>query len=133
MGLHQHTAYLYPMPITWGLAIFGANRAAWEALPEDLRVLLRAQLPRLETAVWLSAEDETVRGVACNTGSASCTSGHRGTMALVPVTPQDEARRAEILLGSVLPRWLQRCGPRCADLWRGTIGPARGIELPATP
>ncbi|ADU98923.1 TRAP transporter substrate-binding protein [Alicycliphilus denitrificans] len=133
MGLHMYAAYLYPMPISWGMAIFGANGAAWKALPEELRALLRSELPRLETAIWLSAEQETLQGVDCNVGSPRCTTGRRGRMALVPVRPQDEARREDILRTVVLPRWLQRCGARCADLWNRTMGPARGPAVPAKP
>lgn len=133
LGLHMHTTHLYPMPITWGLAIFGANRAAWQALPQELRTLLQAELPKLETAVWLSAEQDTAQGVACNTGSAQCTTGRRGEMALVPVRAPDEARRREIFDTVVLPRWISRCGASCADIWRRTIGPARGIAAPAAP
>ncbi|AVP57123.1 TRAP transporter substrate-binding protein [Pulveribacter suum] len=131
LGLHQHTAYLYPMPITWGLALFGANQAAWQALPQELRTLLRAQLPRLETAIWLSAEEETANGLACNTGSSRCTSGRRGAMTLVPVSAQDEARRAELLRSAVLPRWRERCGARCAGLQLG--GPGAGSPAPGKP
>jgi hypothetical protein len=28
----------------------------------------------------------------------------------------------------VLPRWIQRCGPPCAEVWNQTIGPAVGID-----
>lgn len=133
IGLHRHSTHLYPMPITWGVAIFGANRAAWQALPDDLRTLLLAELPRLELAIWRSAEHETEQGVACNVGSPRCTAGRQGAMKLVPVTKQDEARRDDILRTVVLPSWLQRCGAQCADIWQRTIGLARGIALPAAP
>ena len=133
LGLHAHTTHLHPMPITWGLAIFGANRAAWQALPRELRTLLRAELPKLETAIWLSAEQETAQGVACNIGRPECTTGRRGDMVLVPVSARDEARRSDIFNTVVLPRWIARCGAACADIWRRTIGPARGIAVPAVP
>ena len=29
LGLHAVTTHLYAMPLTWGLAPFGANKAAW--------------------------------------------------------------------------------------------------------
>ncbi|MEO7106379.1 MAG: TRAP transporter substrate-binding protein DctP, partial [Rhodoferax sp.] len=45
LGLQAITSHLYAMPLTWGLAIFGANRAAWETLPPDLRAILRRELP----------------------------------------------------------------------------------------
>lgn len=133
LSLHQHTRYLHAMPITWGLAIFGANRAAWQALPADLRELLQVQLPRLEAAIWRSAEEETAQGLACNTGQASCTRGQRGTMKLVAASVQDEQLRRQVVRTSVLPRWLERCGARCAELWRSTMVPIHGIELPPEP
>ena len=133
VGLHQHTTWLHPMPITWGVALFGANQAAWQALPQDLRALLLRELPRLEAAIWSSAERETAQGLACNSGSATCTSGRRGAMTLAPLSPQDDARRLEVLKEAVLPRWLERCGSPCVQLWQQTLGPARGIALPATP
>jgi TRAP-type C4-dicarboxylate transport system substrate-binding protein len=123
LGLHTQTSHLYTMPLTWGLAIFGANRAAWEALPPDMRALLRRELPRLEAAIWEESERDTTDGIACQTG-------RKGAMAVVPVTPQDERRRQEIFTTTVLPRWLKRCGARCNDIWSKTIGPARHIDIP---
>ncbi len=131
IGLHQHARYLHAMPVTWGLAIFGANRTAWQALPEDLRQLLRTELPRLEAAIWANAQQETAQGLACNTGHSACSQGRRGAMSLVLTSPQDDALRLQVLRGTVLPRWLERCGPRCAELWQRTLAPVRGIELPA--
>ena len=135
LGLHTVTSHLHTMPFTWGMAIFGANSAAWNALPADLQVLLRTELPRLEARVWHQAERETVMGVNCNRGLPACGGGALGHMALghmavVPMSVQDERLREQIFYTTVLPRWLQRCGPDCAALWRDTIGAARGIALP---
>jgi len=133
MGLHAVTSHLYAMPLTWGLALFGANKAAWEALPSDLRSLLRQELPRLESAIWAESERDTAQGLACNSGGAGCTAGRKGRMQVVMPSAQDEARRQEIFKATVLPRWLQRCGAQCADLWNQTIGAARGLALPKVP
>lgn len=134
VGLDQHTAWLHPLPITWGMALFGANQVAWKALPQDLRALLLRELPRLETAIWSNAERETAQGLACNSGSASCTSGRRGSMALAPLTPQDDARRLQVFNDAVLPRWLERCGDACVQLWRRHMPARRGARLrPAAP
>ena len=129
LGLHTATSHLHPMPLTWGVAIFGANSAAWNALPADLKELLRTQLPRLEARVWLDAERNTGMGVDCNRGASNCV-GSKGAMVVVPPSAQDEGLRNEIFRSTVLPRWLQRCGAECAPLWRDTIGAARGIALP---
>ena len=131
LGLPKITSHLHTLPVTWGLAVFGANRAAWLALPEDLRVLLRRELPRLEAAIWAESERETAEGIACNRGAATCVGGTKGSMTVVAMSAQDERRRQEILASTVLPRWLQRCGARCAKVWNQTIGPARGLV--ATP
>ena len=133
LGLHTATSHLHTMPFTWGMAIFGANSAAWNALPADLQALLRTELPRLEARVWHQAERETLMGVNCNRGLPACVGGALGRMAVVPMSVQDERVREQIFYTTVLPRWLQRCGPDCAALWRDTIGAARGIAVPVLP
>lgn len=133
LGLHAITSHLHTLPISWGLAVFGANRAAWDALPPDLRALLRQELPRLEASIWEESERDTALGVACNSGAPTCATGRKGRMVVVAASPQDERRRQEIFRDTVLPRWLQRCGQRCADLWNQTIGPARGLATPRNP
>src|SRR5881394_3277993 len=72
IGLPEVTTHVHSMAINWGLSIFGANAAAWNALPPDVRTRLREELPKLEQAIWAEAERETGEGIACNTGSASC-------------------------------------------------------------
>jgi len=133
LGLDTLTSHLYSMPLTWGLAIFGANRAAWESLPPDLRALLRRELPRLEASIWAESERDMAEGFSCNSGSPACKAGHKGAMVVVPVSAQDERRRQEIFASTVLPRWLKRCGVRCNEIWSQTIGPARHIVIQAAP
>lgn len=128
LGLPGITTHVHALPITWGLAIFGANRAAWDALPPDLRALLRRELPRLEAAIWDESERETSDGMACNRGLPACQGGRKGQMVMVPTSSQDERSRQEILASTVLPRWVQRCGARCAQVWNQTIGPVRGVS-----
>jgi TRAP-type C4-dicarboxylate transport system substrate-binding protein len=133
LGLHALTSHLYAMPLTWGLAIFGANRAAWESLPPDLRALLRRELPRLEASIWAESEREMAEGFVCNSGLPACKTGKKGRMVLVPVSSQDERLRQSIFASTVLPRWLKRCGVRCNEIWNQTIGPARNIAVQTGP
>jgi len=133
VGLHRITSHLYAMPITWGLAIFGANQAAWDSLPQELRVLLQRELPQLEARVWSQAERETTAGMACNSGALACPPAQRGSMVVVPTTAQDELLRQKMLQSAVLPQWLRRCSVGCADLWRQTIGRTRAVALPPVP
>jgi TRAP-type C4-dicarboxylate transport system substrate-binding protein len=131
IGLHEVTSHVHTMAINWGLAIFGANRAAWQHLPADLRTLLQQELPKLEAAIWAESERETGEGIACNTGSSACNGGRRGRMIEVRSSAADETKRREIFASTVLPRWVQRCGPTCAETWNQSIGAQLGISAPA--
>lgn len=131
IGLPEVTTHVHSMAINWGLSIFGANAGAWNALPPEVRDTLRRELPRLEQAIWAEAERETGDGIACNTGSPSCVDGRKGKMVEVKPSPTDDARRRTIFAGTVLTRWVHRCGAQCAQVWNETIGPAVGIEARA--
>ena len=122
LGLHRVTSHIHSRPITWGLAVFGANKSAWDALPPDLKALLGRELPRLEATIWRESERETAEGMACNTGSSQCPAAARGSMIQVPTTTNDERLRQQVFNGTVLPRWLERCGANCASVWNHTIG-----------
>jgi TRAP-type C4-dicarboxylate transport system substrate-binding protein len=130
LGLHEISSHVHAMPITWGLAIFAANKVAWDALPPDLKALLSHELPKLETVIWQESERETVKGMACNKGASSCTDDVKGHMVEVPVSEKDERLRQQILISTVLPLWLKRCNARCAEIWNQTIGPISTVMLP---
>ena len=131
IGLPAVTSYIYPMAISWGLSFFGANSLAWEQLPPDLRATLREGIRGLEASIWRSAEEQTDIGLACDIGSEKCVGGEVAHMHLVPITEQDEARRKQLLMETVLPKWIERCGNDCVVAWNGTIGKALAIPAPA--
>ena len=131
IGLSGVTTHVHAMSLSWGISFFGANRRAWDALPADLREVIRTGVQGLENHIWMSADRETARGLACNIGAASCGSERRGTMTLVPVSPADEARRRLLLVEAVLPSWLDRCGSDCANVWNEHMAPRAGIRLKA--
>ncbi len=128
IGLPDITTTLHPMAISWGLSMFAANGAAWNALPADLRALLKRELPRVEREVWEESEFDTADGIACNIGAPSCKGGKRGHMVAVPASAADERLRREIFATTVLPRWVQRCGPQCAATWNRTLAHSAGVE-----
>lgn len=134
IGLPEVTTHVHTMAANWGLAVFGANREAWQALSPELRALLRRELAKLEKAIWDDAERETGEGLACNSGSSLCLSGRKGRMTVVPEVPEDARKWREIFVSTVLPRWIQRCGVRCTTVWNETLGPVTGIRaLPPRP
>jgi TRAP-type C4-dicarboxylate transport system substrate-binding protein len=128
IGLHEVSTHMHGMAITWGLSIFGANRAAWNALPDWARTLIRAEVAGLEREIWEAAEVETGEGIACNAGQASCRSGRRGNVTLVPVSAADQARRLRLLTETVLPGWVRRCGEACVSAWNERLAPSLGVS-----
>ncbi len=130
LGLHRVTSSLYTMPINWGLAAFSANADAWNALPPELKTLLRRELPILEAAVWAESERETGEGVACDTGTGACARQDRGSMIEVRPSVEDKQRSKDLFARSVLTGWTQRCGAICAQVWDQTVGPVVGIKAP---
>jgi len=139
IGLNEVTSHVHAMAITWGVSLFGANRAAWQSLPADLRDTLRRELADLEGRIWDTSEAETGQGLACNTGTADCPLGQTraaggaqapGRMTLVPVTAEDDALRRRLVREVILPRWADRCGPGCAEDWNSRSGEQLGIPVP---
>ncbi|WP_296508995.1 TRAP transporter substrate-binding protein [Rhodoferax sp.] len=130
IGLHEVTSHIHTLPITWGLALFGANVGAWNALPGDLRAVLSRELPKLEAAIWAESERETAEGLACNRGDASCKTGRPGQMKEVTASAADTQLVNDILRNTVLPRWKQRCHQQCQSVWDHTIGPLHEASAP---
>ncbi|MCQ4160755.1 TRAP transporter substrate-binding protein [Roseomonas sp. GC11] len=127
IGLHEVTSHIHAMALTWGVSIFAANKAAWEALPAEMRGKIQEGLRDLERDIWDAADRETGEGLDCAAGRASCTAGRRGRMTVVPVTAADNERRRSLLTSTVLPRWVDRCGADCARAWNTYLAPSLGI------
>jgi len=128
IGLYEVTSHVHAMALSWGLSVFGANNAAWAALPEDIRAALRSGIAGLEAEIWEAADRETGEGLACNAGLPTCTVARRGNMTIVPVTADDNERRRRLLTEIVLPRWVGRCGPDCVDAWNTYLAPTFNIR-----
>ena len=127
VGLHEVTSHLSRLAVGWGVSVFAVNRAAWLALPEEVRKRLGEGLKQLEDEIWRSAEVETENGLACNAGSDACVDGRRGRMTVVEERDQDEALRAQLLRDVVLPSWVRRCGGGCAETWNRHLAPTLGL------
>lgn len=127
IGLHEVTSHVSRLAISWGVSFFGANTAAWSALPPDVRAKLSAGLRDLERDIWTAAEQQTEDGLACLAGRPSCKGGRPGRMAIVEERWQDESRRLQLLSETILPSWLQRCGSECSEVWNRDIAPTLGL------
>jgi TRAP-type C4-dicarboxylate transport system substrate-binding protein len=131
IGLPAVTSYISPMAISWGLSIFGANKAAWDQLPPDIRDQLRQGVHKLEVSIWDAADRETANGLACDTDAGSCIGNKIAHMHLVPLTVEDEVLRKQLLTKSILPNWIKRCGSDCVGVWNETLG--KVLDIRAVP
>jgi hypothetical protein len=52
----------------------------------------------------------------------------RGGMTIVPVSAADEESRRSLLTGTVLPRWIGRCGEDCVGAWNRYLAPVFGVQ-----
>jgi TRAP-type C4-dicarboxylate transport system substrate-binding protein len=132
LGLHQVTTHIHTMPTTWGLSVFAANSAVWTTLNPELKALLKRELPRLEQSIWDESERDSIEGIACNTGAEGCVNGRKGNMIAVSGGAADERRRQHIFADKVLPKWLQRCGAPCTQVWNQTVRAVVNIEAPVS-
>ncbi|SDD21849.1 TRAP-type C4-dicarboxylate transport system, substrate-binding protein [Belnapia rosea] len=127
IGLQAVTSTVSRQAISWGISFFGANMAAWRALPPEIRSQLQAGLQKLESRIWQVAQQQTENGFACNAGLPSCTDGTPGRMVVLDDSVRDQRRRDALLRDTVLPKWIQRCGSECAEVWNRYVAPTRGI------
>lgn len=123
-GLADVTSHIHAMPITWGISIFGANTTTWDALPEDVRAILRRHVADLERRIWDTAQRDTALGLACAAGKPACERTSGQPMTIVPTSPQDEAQRQQLVDKFVVPSWIDRCGPECERVWQETFAGA---------
>ncbi len=131
VGLHEVTSHLYTGATNWGVSMFGANTLAWQALPADVRSVIQTALPKLEEAIWADAERQHLEGAACNTGQGPCRSGKPGRMVEVKPDASDLQQLRDTFSSSVLPSWVQRCGPACVPVWNQWLGPVAGVQAKA--
>ena len=131
IGLHEVTTHIHAQAFNWGVSIFAANEQAWDALPEDIRAILTENIAALERRIWDGAEQETGLGLACAAGQPACTMERRGSLTIVPASAAEEAGRIAMLTGAVLPRWIERCGRVCAEVWNDSLAAQLGIRVPA--
>ena len=121
------TDHLYALPVGWSMVMHGVNLKAWNALPDAVRGFLEAEITAWESEVWDAADAETKTGIGCNTGG-DCHGGNPAKMTLVPVSPDDEVRRQDIMKTVIVPNWAKRCGADCVGKWNDTVGKIVGIS-----
>ncbi len=131
IGLHEVSTHISRLGISWGVSVFAANQAAWDALSEAVRHQLEQGLAELQGRIWDGADQETRDGFDCNAGRPTCANGRPGRMTIVEERWQDDTRRLRLLRDTVVPNWVGRCGSGCADAWNRFMAPELGVAAKA--
>lgn len=118
---HQATSYLYPLPISWAITFVAADLKFWNGLDPAVQDFLMREIDGWEDLAWESGRSETNDGIACNTGG-DCVYGNVAGMKLIPVKEDDYERIRAVMAEAVIPKWAERCGSDCAQLWNETAG-----------
>lgn len=122
---------LYRLPVGYTIGIWVVNLNTWNKLSKDTQAFLEKQMKAHEDKAWKTIEEETEEGVACNTGSGTCSVGPPGKLKLVKPSEADIQAREKALNEVVLSRWAKRCGDACAAKWNELVGKKYNLSAKA--
>lgn len=130
---YEVTSTLYAFPIAGSTAAYFVNLAWWTKLDPKLRDIVEKTLGEVEDAQWRLADKAYTDAIACDTGDAAhCKIGTLATrrpMTEVKPYPADEDEIHRVLADKLLPNWISRCGPDCADIYNASVAPITGVTF----
>lgn len=125
------TDYVYALPLGWSQMVQAVNMKTWDRLGPDVQAFLQEQITDLADRIWERTDFETEQGFLCLTGSAECTFGEPADMTLIEISPDDEEMLRQVLVDTIIPKWVERCGDHCVAEWNETIGELRDLKIAA--
>ena len=128
-GWHEVTTHVLNMPVGFSISFTAVSLASWNKLDEKSRTFIEEQLKASTDKWWQTIIDENDHGLACSTGTGTCTAGKPGKLIKVDASPEDLAARDKGVQDVVLKRWAKRCGTstECVKGWNDTIGKLVGL------
>ena len=123
------TTYVYALPLGWSQMVQAVNMKTWERLGPEVQNFLQEQITDLSNRIWERTDFETEQGFACLTGNAECTFGEPADMQLIEISPEDETMLKQVLVDTIVPAWVERCGQECVAKWDATIGELRDLKV----
>lgn len=121
------TSSLYGLRLGWGLTLIAVNQDFWSGLSKEKQSELKSATQDLEKSLWDLAEIDDAAGIACNTGNDECPYGEPASMTYVEPSDEDDEKRKDILEGTILKKWAQRCSDECVSEWNDTVGDVTGL------
>jgi TRAP-type C4-dicarboxylate transport system substrate-binding protein len=130
---YEVTKGLYNLTVGWSTAAYFVNLAWWNKLDTAARDLIAATMQEVEERQWKLAGDLTEAGIACNVGDAAkCKGGtlvQKNPMVAQQPLASDQERMRTVLVQSILPTWIRRCGAQCAEAYNNLVAPISGVRV----
>ena len=127
--------HLYTLVASWGISGSMVNLAWWNKLDPAVRTFLENYFAKVEEAQWKLGADLTQDGIECNIGNAAgCkifTNLTDKKMTWTKPSDADNARARQVLVDTVLPNWVKRCGAKCGEAFNKAIAPIAGVSYRA--
>lgn len=127
---HQGTTHDLQVSLGYTASFLAVNNDSWNALSDEDRALIEAEVAKLEDATWEATAREDAEGVAC-LADGPCPRGAPGGLSQLRLSEAGQAALRERIETGVIGAWATRCearSPGCAANWNATIGQLLGYE-----
>jgi TRAP-type C4-dicarboxylate transport system substrate-binding protein len=129
---YEVTTNMYTLPLGWATAAYYANLKWWNGLDPAVRTFLEATFKEISDKQWKLGDDGSQDGVDCNMGIADkcklATLVRNNPMTETKPVKADEALLQKLLGEVILPKWVDRCGARCGDVYNEVAAPITGVR-----
>ncbi|MBI4183853.1 MAG: TRAP transporter substrate-binding protein [Proteobacteria bacterium] len=127
------TTHLYPLTLGWSLGLEVTNVKSWGRLDPKVQAFVSARSNDVMAArAWQIADEGINQGIWCSVGDSRCSWGAEknvtpAKLTLVPVTAADLAKQKKLVEQVALPRFAERCGKDCTEIWNRSVGKVVGM------
>lgn len=129
---YEVTKHMYALPVGWAIAGYYVNTTWWNKLDPQVRAFLETTFKELEQAQWDLGAKATEDGIACNTGKADgCKIGklvEQNPMSVTRPLAADEETLRKLLVETVLPAFVKKCGAVCGEQYNNVVAPITGVR-----
>ncbi|MHC9234863.1 TRAP transporter substrate-binding protein [Pseudooceanicola sp. 502str34] len=126
------SSYISNLPLSWAVAGYMVNLDWWNGLSADEQAVFQEVFDEMNDTLWDLGLAATQDGIDCNIGNADACKINKLTdspMTEVKATDADRALVSKVMEESVLPNFVERCGPECGEIYSEVIAPISGVEL----
>ncbi len=127
-GWGDVTTHLVRISTGYALSYAAMSNSAWDRIDEGTRSLIMDNVESLSDRAWDVAKRDDAAGIACLT-DGPCSHGEPAGLVNVELSDSDKETLANVLAGSVLGSFADRCDDGCILRWNDTIGQVTDLAI----